>query len=219
MIEPQKKSLIPLFELYNIKMKYFLPLIIAFSILINPLSILAEELTLAGGCFWCLEHDLESLKGINFVQSGYSGGDLENPTYENHDGHQEVVLVNYDSQLVSLAEILRLYLRNIDPLDGKGQFCDRGDSYRPVIFFKDKIEETEARDAIVSASNELRVPLEKISVELKSKGKFWLAEEYHQDFAERNELKYKFYRFSCGRDQKLDKLWGDNARSTNLWTK
>ena len=140
-------------------MKYFLPLIIAFSILINPLNTFAEELILAGGCFWCLEHDLESLKGINFVQSGYSGGDSQNPTYENHDGHQEVVLVNYDSQLVSLAEILRLYLRNIDPLDGKGQFCDRGDSYRPVIFFKDKIEETYAINAIVSASNELRLPL------------------------------------------------------------
>ncbi len=199
-------------------MKYFLPLIIAFSILFNPLNTLAEELILAGGCFWCLEHDLESLKGINFVQSGYSGGNLQNPTYENHVGHQEVVSVNYDPQQVSLAEILRLYFRNIDPLDGKGQFCDRGDSYRPVIFFQDKIEETEARNAIVSASNELRVPLEKISVELKSKGQFWLAEEYHQDFAERNELKYKFYRFSCGRDQKLDKLWGDNARSTDLWS-
>ena len=128
-----------------------------------------------------------------------------------------MVLVNYDSKLVSLAEILRLYLRNIDPLDGKGQFCDRGDSYRPVIFYKDSIEKRDAKNALISASNELRVPLEKISVELKSKGKFWLAEEYHQDFAERNELKYKFYRFSCGRDQRLDKLWGVNARSTNLW--
>ena len=76
-------------------MKNFLPLIIAFSIFINPLNTLAEELTLAGGCFWCLEHGLESLEGINFVQSGYSGGSLENPTYDNHDGHQEVVLVNY----------------------------------------------------------------------------------------------------------------------------
>ena len=199
-------------------MKYFLPLIIALSILINPVNAFAEELILAGGCFWCLEHDLESLKGINYVQSGYSGGDLQNPTYENHDGHQEVVLVNYDSKLVTLPEILRLYIRNIDPLDGKGQFCDRGDSYRPVIFFKDETEKSDATNAIVSASNELRVPLEKISVELKSKGQFWLAEEYHQDFAERNELKYKFYRFSCGRDQRLDKLWGDNARSTNPWT-
>ena len=198
-------------------MKYFLPLIIVFSILINPLNTSAEELVLAGGCFWCLEHDLESLKGINSVESGYSGGSLQNPTYENHDGHQEVVLINYDSNLVSLPEILRLYLRNIDPLDGNGQFCDRGDSYRPVIFFKDSSEENDAKNAIISASYELGVPLEKISVELKSKDKFWLAEEYHQNFAERNELKYKFYRFSCGRDQRLDKLWGDNARSTNLW--
>ena len=134
-----EKSLILLFELYNGMMKYFLPLIIAFSILINPLNSLAEEMILAGGCFWCLEHDLESLRGINFVQSGYSGGGLLNPTYENHEGHQEVVLVDYDSQLVTLPEILRLYLRNIDPLDGKGQFCDRGDSYRPVIFFNDEI--------------------------------------------------------------------------------
>ena len=198
-------------------MKYFLSLIIVLSILINPVKILAEELVIAGGCFWCLEHDLESLKGVNFVESGYSGGNLQNPNYENHEGHQEVVLVNYDSQVVSLPEILRLYLRNIDPLDGKGQFCDRGDSYRPVIFYKNSIEKSDAENALISASNELRVPLEKISVELKSKGRFWLAEEYHQDFAERNELKYKFYRFSCGRDQRLDKLWGDNARSTNLW--
>ena len=199
-------------------MKYLLSLIVALSIFINNINTLAEELILAGGCFWCLEHDLESLKGVNFVQSGYSGGDMQNPTYENHEEHQEVVLVNYDSQIVSLPEILRLYLRNIDPLDGKGQFCDRGDSYRPVIFFKDATEESESINAIISASNELRVPLEKISVELKSKGQFWLAEEYHQDFAVRNELKYKFYRYSCRRDQRLDKLWRDNARSTNLWS-
>jgi len=199
-------------------MKYFLPLIIVFSILINPLNAIAEELILAGGCFWCLEHDLESFKGINSVKSGYSGGDLQNPTYENHDGHQEVVLVNYDPGLVSLPEILRLYLRNIDPLDGKGQFCDRGDSYRPVIFFKDSTEESVAKNALISASNELGLPLEEISVELKSKGHFWLAEDYHQNYAERNEFKYKFYRLTCGRDKKLDELWGDNARSMNIWS-
>ena len=173
-------------------MKYLLTLIIAFSIFASPFNVFAEELILAGGCFWCLEHDLESLRGINFVQSGYSGGNLQNPNYENHEGHQEVVLVDYDSQLVTFPEILRLYFRNIDPLDGKGQFCDRGDSYRPVIFFKDATEESDAINAVVSASNELRVSLEKISVELKSKGHFWLAEEYHQDFAERNEFKYSY---------------------------
>ena len=199
-------------------MKYLASLIIIFSILVNPINTFAEELVLAGGCFWCLEHDLESLKGITSVESGYSGGDLQKPSYENHAGHQEVVLVNYDSKIVNLSEILRLYFRNIDPLDGGGQFCDRGDSYRPVIFFDDLDEENEANYAIISASRELSVPLEKISVELKPKAQFWLAEDYHQNFANRNELKYNFYRFTCGRDQKLDKLWGDNARSKNVWS-
>lgn len=199
-------------------MKYLFSLIILFSIFLNPIITFGSEVILAGGCFWCLEHDLESLKGVSSVLSGYSGGDLQKPTYENHDGHQEVVLVNYDFEVVDLSKILRLYFRNIDPLDAGGQFCDRGDSYRPVIFFENSAEENIAKEAVLNASKELKVPLDKIVVQLKSKGQFWVAEDYHQDFAVRNELKYKFYRFSCGRDQKLDKLWGDNARSINVWT-
>ena len=200
-------------------MKYLFSLFIIFSILVNPISTFAEEVVLAGGCFWCLEHDLESLKGVNSVKSGYSGGYLQNPSYDNHDGHQEVVLVNYDSEVVNLSEIYRLYFRNIDPLDGGGQFCDRGDSYRPVIFFENLDEKNEASKSLLSASKELGVTLEEISVELKPKSQFWIAEDYHQDFAVRNELKYKFYRFSCGRDQRLDNLWKDNARSINNWAK
>ena len=199
-------------------MIYFFSLIIAFSILVNPINTFAEEVVLAGGCFWCLEHDLESLKGVNSVISGYSGGDLQKPTYENHNGHQEVVLVNYDSEVVTLSEIYRLYFRNIDPLDGEGQFCDRGNSYKPVIFFENSVEKREATKSLLSASKELGVKSEEINVELKPKSQFWEAEDYHQDFANRNELKYKFYRFSCGRDQKLDRLWQDNARSINVWS-
>ena len=199
-------------------MKGFFSLIILFSILINPVNTLADELVLAGGCFWCLEHDLEVLKGITAVESGYSGGDLQKPTYENHDGHQEVVLVKYDSKVINLSEILRLYLRNIDPLDGGGQFCDRGDSYKPVIFFDNLSEENEANKALLFASKELGVPLKRFSVEVKPKSQFWLAESYHQNFADKNELKYKFYRFSCGRDQRLNKLWGNNARTFNVWS-
>ena len=120
--------------------------------------------------------------------------------------------------MVNLSEILRLYFRNIDPLDGGGQFCDRGDSYRPVIFFDNSNEEKEVNEALISASKELGVPLENIFVDLKPKGQFWIAEDYHQNFANRNALKYKLYRYSCGRDQKLDKLWGDNARSENVWS-
>ncbi len=126
--------------------------------------------------------------------------------------------MNYDSEVVTLSEIYRLYFRNIDPLDGGGQFCDRGDSYRPVIFFETSDEKNKASKALVSASKELGVDLEKINVELKPKSPFWEAEAYHQDFANRNELKYKFYRFSCGRDQQLDKLWEENARSSNVWS-
>ena len=199
-------------------MKFLLSLLVIFCLIANPIEAYSDEVILAGGCFWCLEHDLEYLDGVDFVQSGYSGGDLNNPTYENHNGHQEVVLVNYDPEIVSLDKILRLYLRNIDPLDGKGQFCDRGDSYRPVIFYQDSIEENKSNDALISASRELQVPIEEIKVEVKSKNKFWLAEDYHQDFAENNEFKYKFYRYSCGRDKRLDELWGVNSKSGNEWS-
>ena len=199
-------------------MKHLLSLLIILSIITNPTKAYSDEIVLAGGCFWCLEHDLEYLEGVDFVKSGYSGGDFNNPSYENHNGHQEVVLVNYDPKIVSLDEILRLYLRNIDPLDGRGQFCDRGDSYRPVIFFGNSLEENQSNNALTSASKELKVPIEEIKVEVKSKNKFWLAEDYHQNFAENNEFKYKFYRYSCGRDKRLDQLWGENSKTGNEWS-
>ena len=199
-------------------MKLLLPLLLILSFVINPIKAYSDEIILAGGCFWCLEHDLEYLEGVDFVKSGYSGGDLINPSYENHNGHQEVVLVNYDPKIITLDEILRLYFRNIDPLDGKGQFCDRGDSYRPVIFFENSFEENQSNEALISASRELKVPIEGIKVEVKSKNKFWLAEDYHQNFAENNEFKYKFYRYSCGRDKRLDQLWGENSKTANDWS-
>jgi len=199
-------------------MKLFLSLLIILSIAINPFEAYADEIILAGGCFWCLEHDLEYLDGVDFVKSGYSGGDLNNPSYENHDGHQEVVLVNYDPKIVSLDKILRVYLRNIDPLDGNGQFCDRGDSYRPVIFYQNSAEENQSNIALISASKELNVPIEEIKVEIKAKNKFWIAENYHQDYADNNEFKYKFYRYSCGRDKRLVELWGENSKTDNKWS-
>tara|TARA_Y100001933_G_scaffold134440_1_gene133769 strand:+ start:184 stop:786 length:603 start_codon:yes stop_codon:yes gene_type:complete len=186
-------------------------------ILINPIKINANEIILAGGCFWCLEHDLESLSGIEEVQSGYSGGRILNPNYENHEGHQEVVLVNYDSDIITLETILRAYLRNIDPLDGEGQFCDRGNSYRPVIFYENFDEEEKSKIALISASKELGVSVNEIKVELKSRNKFWVAEDYHQNFATNNDLKYKFYRYACGRDKRLDQLWGQRAKKAISW--
>ena len=199
-------------------MKNLLSIFIIFLIFLNPIRLNANEIVLAGGCFWCMEHDLESLEGIDNVKSGYSGGDILNPTYENHEGHQEVVLVNYDSNIIELETILRAYFRNIDPFDGEGQFCDRGDSYRPVIFYEDLDEADESKNALISASRELGVSVDKIKVALKSRNKFWVAEEYHQDFAKNNELKYKFYRYACGRDKRLDQLWGEKAKKTIAWS-
>ena len=199
-------------------MKNLFSIFIIFLIFLNPLRLNANEIVLAGGCFWCMEHDLESLEGIDNVKSGYSGGDIMNPTYENHAGHQEVVLVNYDSNIIELETLLRAYFRNIDPLDGEGQFCDRGDSYRPVIFYADLDEADESKNALISASKELGISVDKIKVELKSRNKFWVAEEYHQDFAKNNELKYKFYRYACGRDKRLDQLWGEKAKKTIAWS-
>ena len=199
-------------------MKNLFSIFIIFLIFLNPLRLNANEIVLAGGCFWCMEHDLESLEGIDNVKSGYSGGDILNPTYENHEGHQEVVLVNYDSNIIELETILRAYFRNIDPLDGEGQFCDRGDSYRPVIFYEDLDEADESKNALISASRELGVSVDKIKVALKSRNKFWVAEEYHQDFAKNNELKYKFYRYACGRDKRLDQVWGEKAKKTIAWS-
>tara|TARA_Y100000589_G_scaffold307963_1_gene324075 strand:- start:191 stop:793 length:603 start_codon:yes stop_codon:yes gene_type:complete len=198
-------------------MKNLFSILVIILIFINPARLNANEVVLAGGCFWCLEHDLESLTGIDNVTSGYSGGDILNPTYENHEGHQEVVLVNYDSNLITLETILRAYFRNIDPLDAKGQFCDKGNSYIPVIFYENPDEEDKSKNALISASKELGVSVDKIKVELKSRNKFWVAEDYHQDFAKKNELKYKFYRYACGRDKRLDQLWGINARKEVLW--
>ena len=199
-------------------MKLLFSLLIIFSIIINPIEAYSDEIILAGGCFWCLEHDLEYVEGVDFVKSGYSGGELNNPSYENHNGHQEVVLVDYDPQVVTLDKLLRIYLRNIDPLDGKGQFCDRGDSYRPVIFYQNSFEENHSNDALIAASRELKVPIKEIKVQLKLKNKFWLAEDYHQNFADNNEFKYKFYRYSCGRDKRLDQLWGENSKTGNEWS-
>jgi len=200
-------------------MKNLFSIFIIVLIFINPSQLNAKEITLAGGCFWCMEHDFESLEGINNVQSGYSGGDTLNPTYENHEGHQEAVLVNYDSSIIELETILRAYFRNIDPLDGEGQFCDRGNSYRPVIFYEDLDEKDKAKNALIFASKELGVSVDKIKVELKSRNEFWVAEDYHQDYAKNNELKYKFYRYACGRDKRLDQVWGDNSKKASSWSK
>ena len=183
----------------------------------QPLQASTQQAVFAGGCFWCLEHDLEGLRGVKSVGSGYTGGDLLNPSYSNHKGHQEAVSVTFDPEKISYKKLLRVFWRNIDPLDGDGQFCDRGDSYRPVIF---TLDESQRNDAIISselAALELDKSIESLKVDFQDLNKFWIAEDYHQDFATRNNIKYKFYRYSCGRDDRLEELWGERARSAQQW--
>ena len=170
-----------------------------------------------------MEHDLEHLPGVRDAVSGYSGGQLERPTYRQVSsettGHQEAVQVRFDPDQISYAELLRSYWRNVDPLDGDGQFCDRGDSYRPVIFTADDAQAQAAQASAEAAARELGQSRSALKVELRQAARFWPAEGYHQNYAENNAVKYNFYRFSCGRDRRLDSVWGDNARSGNAWGK
>ena len=178
-------------------------------LIICPISAIAEqqEAIFAGGCFWCLEHDLEKLDGVVSADSGYSGGDILNPNYENHTGHQEVVKVNFDSDFISYKDLLYSYWINIDPFDNNGQFCDRGNSYKPIIFTSNEEQKLEAKQSQENISRLLNVPVDQLKVDILDAKTFWIAEKYHQDFAVKNPLKYNFYRTSCGRDNRLKKVW------------
>ena len=192
----------------------FLRPLIVFCILVQifiifPINAIAqsEEAIFAGGCFWCLEHDLQKLDGVISAESGYSGGAIINPTYENHNGHQEVVKVSFNSDIISYKDLLDSYWINIDPFDGNGQFCDRGNSYKPIIFTSNEEQKDEAKESKTLISLALNIPNDKLKVEILDAKTFWIAEKYHQDFAVKNPLKYNFYRSSCGRDNRLKKVW------------
>ena len=204
--------------------KRTVPVLLALVLLLWPLAPVqaaVEKAVLAGGCFWCLEHDLEKLPGVVSVESGYSGGSLRNPTYRQVSGggtgHQEVVEVRFDTARISYPTLLRAYWRNVDALDGGGQFCDRGSSYRPVIFTRGDAQKQQAEASLKAAARELGKPVSAIRVQIKPLSRFWPAEGYHQDYAERNSVKYNYYRWACGRDRRLDQLWGSKARSSAPW--
>ncbi|MFN6133617.1 MAG: peptide-methionine (S)-S-oxide reductase MsrA [Synechococcaceae cyanobacterium] len=186
-----------------------------------PAKAAVQQAVLAGGCFWCLEHDLETVPGVTSVVSGYSGGQLENPSYRQVSaggtGHQESVLVRFDDSRLSYAALLRAYWRNIDPFDGAGQFCDRGDSYRAVIFSDGPSQANEARRSLQAAARELGRPAAELNVTIQPLRRFWTAEEYHQNYADRNPVRYSYYRWSCGRDRRLGAVWGETARKGVDW--
>ena len=167
----------------------------------------------ASGCFWCTEADFEKLDGVTDAVSGYTGGTTENPQYREvtggNTGHHEAVRIEYDPDQISYDALLDHYWRNVDPFDGEGQFCDRGESYAPAIFTLDDAQAEAARASAEAVAE--RFPEETLAVDIEPLDVFWEAEDHHQDYADNNPARYERYRFGCRRDQRLRQIWGDEA--------
>ncbi|MEM6534294.1 MAG: peptide-methionine (S)-S-oxide reductase MsrA [Pseudomonadota bacterium] len=178
------------------------------------MPVAVETAVFAGGCFWCVEADFDKVDGVLETVSGYTGGDAPNPTYYTHSklGHYEAVQVTYDPSKVQYAELVDYFFRHIDPTDPNGQFCDKGPSYRTAIFVNTLDERATAQAEIntIEESNRLPGP---VVTQVFDAAAFWPAEGYHQDYYLKNSTKYKFYRRGCGRDARLEALWGDKGSS------
>ena len=181
-----------------------------------------EKAVLAGGCFWCVESDLEGVKGVRSVVSGYTGGASKNPTYDNHEGHTEAVEVTFDNSVISYQALLEKFVRSIDVTDAGGQFCDRGNAYKSAIYPLNADQKASAKTVIAEAEALLGA---NIVTSVISASKFWVAEDYHQDYYKGTNIvltragpkkqsnAYKFYRMGCGRDARVKEVWGANAFS------
>ena len=159
----------------------------------------------AGGCFWCMEAAFDEVDGVTDTTSGYAGGTKPNPTYGDHDGYQEAVKVTYDSAKVTYAKLLDQYWHNIDPFDANGQFCDQGNAYRSVIFVGDDEEKRLAESTEQEIADRFK---QKVATEIRPVTTFTAAEDYHQNYHTVNPVSYKFYKWNCGRAQRLEQIWG-----------
>ncbi len=205
-----------------------LRLALAFLLLAAPAFAATKTATVAGGCFWCVESDFESVPGVKEVISGYTGGKTKNPTYKEvgggTSGHYEAVQILYDPAKITYARLMELFFRSIDPTDGGGQFCDRGQSYRTAIFVANDEERAIAEAAKAEAGKALG---QKIVTPIVAAGPFYKAEAYHQNYYKGSDIvltrrgpksqanAYKFYRNACGRDQRVKQLWGNAAPFTH----
>jgi len=159
----------------------------------------------AGGCFWCMEAAFDEVNGVTDTTSGYAGGTKRNPTYGDHEGYQEAVRVTYDPAKVTYAKLLDQYWHNIDPFNPDGQFCDVGDAYRSVIFVGNDEEKGLADTTKQQVADRFK---ETVATEIKPVSTFTPAEDYHQNYHNTNPVSYKFYKWNCGRAQRLEQLWG-----------
>lgn len=167
----------------------------------------------AGGCFWCMEKPFDQMAGVISTTSGYTGGNVANPTYQQvgsgTTGHVEAVKIIYDPARVTYAQLLDTYWHQVDPFDGDGQFCDQGETYAPVIFAANPTEEASAQ--VSKRTIEARFPGQTIAVKVLAAKTFWDAEGYHQDYYIKNPIRYNYYRTGCGRDARLKAVWGEEA--------
>ena len=183
-------------------------------LLLVPHSARAERAvaTFAGGCFWCMEPPFEALAGVVSVTSGYTGGTKPDPTYEEVSaggtGHAESVEIVYDPARIRFEELLDVYWHNIDPTVADRQFCDVGTQYRSAIFVHDAAQRQAAESSLAAVQKQLGVP---VKTQIVDAGPFYRAEEYHQDYYKKNPLRYRFYRHGCGRDARLEEIWGAQA--------
>ncbi|MDO8264277.1 MAG: peptide-methionine (S)-S-oxide reductase MsrA [Gallionella sp.] len=165
----------------------------------------------AGGCFWCIEADFEKLDGVTAVESGYTGGSVRNPTYQQVSqggtGHAEAVRVRYDPQRISYEKLLDYFWRHIDPTVKDRQFCDVGSQYRSAVFYQNDNEQKSALSSKLVLEKSGRFP--HIHTEIVAASAFYPAEDYHQDYYRKNPIRYQFYRTNCGRDARIKSLWGD----------
>ena len=167
-----------------------------------------ETAIFAGGCFWCMHAAFEGLDGVSKVVSGYTGGHVENPTYEQvsqgNTGHIEAIEVTYDPAVVPYTKLLEYFWDNVDPTDPQGQFCDKGSQYLAGIFFVSDAQKEQAAESVTAAEARLK---QKVSTFVRPAEKFYAAEEYHQSYYKKNELRYQLYKMGCGRDKTLKKIW------------
>ncbi|WP_027834397.1 peptide-methionine (S)-S-oxide reductase MsrA [Maritalea myrionectae] len=193
-------------------MRAFIYIALASLMSVGAAQAVEERATFAGGCFWCVEADYEKVEGVTEAISGYTGGTVEDPTYEQvtagGTGHYEVVEVVFDNDVVSYRELVDIFWRTVDPVDVGGQFCDRGNSYRTAVFTRTADQEAAALASKEQAEAALG---QRILTPIIEDDRFYKAEEYHQDYYTKNPIRYNFYRLTCGRDKRVKELWGDQA--------
>ena len=199
----------------EVMLRALIAVVVSCTVSANAASAQAQELEtaiFAGGCFWCVESDFDAIPGVVETVSGYTGGILPNPTYKqvsaDETGHREAVQITYDPGKVGYDELLTAFWHSVDQTDADGQFCDRGESYTTAIFVADEEQRQLAQASKQAAEEELGTT---IATTIEPAGPFFAAEDYHQDYYQKNPLRYRFYRWRCGRNQRVEEVWGEHA--------